>query len=141
MSTIGIQGALPLRMKINTTETLTTITLEGDVTGTAAALQADVEAAIAGAAGKLVIDLSACTGLGVDGLGLVFGAYRSLPWGVELELRATRTFASLLRLCFGRRGKVHGANVVQTADATESGSCRLVFGTPILAPEAIVEVV
>jgi hypothetical protein len=76
----------------------------------------------------------------VDGLDLVFGAYRSLPWGVELELRATRTFASLLRLCFGRRGKVHGGNVVQTGDETESGSYRLVLGTPILAPEAIVEV-
>ena len=127
-------------MNIVTTEALTTITLDGDIAGTAAALRPGFEAAIAGAVGKLVIDLSACTGLGIDGLGLVFGAYRSLPWGVELELRAARAFASLLRLCFGRRGKLQGANVVQTAGEPESGSCRLVLGAPILAPEAIVEI-
>ncbi len=114
-------------MKIVTTEALTIITLDGDVAGGAEALRPDFEAAVAGAAGKLVIDLSACTGLGVDGLGLVFGAYRSLPWGVALELRATRAFAGLLRLCFGRSGRVG-----------RSGG--LVLGMAPLAPEAIVEV-
>jgi hypothetical protein len=99
-----------------------------------------VEAAVSRALGKLVIDLSGCTSLGIDGLGLVFGAYRSLPWGVDLELHATRAFANLLRLCFGQRGKVHGRSVVQTAAEIESGACRLVVGTPILAPEAIVEI-
>jgi hypothetical protein len=127
-------------MEITVTEVLTTITLDGDVAGSAATLVPRFEAAIGGATGKVVIDLSGCTGLGVDGLGLVFGAYRSLPWGVELELRATRAFAGLLRLCFGRRGKVHGKSPALTPSQVESGSCRLVLGAPILAPEAIVEI-
>jgi hypothetical protein len=127
-------------MKIIVTKTLTTIALDGDVAASAAALRPGVEAAVSGALGKLVIDLSGCTSLGIDGLGLVFGAYRSLPWGVGLELHATHAFAGLLRLCFGRRGKVHGRSPTLTAHPIESGSCRLVLGTPILAPEAIVEI-
>jgi hypothetical protein len=128
-----------MNITVTTAETLTTILLAGEITDKAETLRCLFEAAIAAATGKLVIDLSACTGLGVDGLGFVYGAYRSLPWGVELELRAGSAFAGLLRLCFGRRGKVRSGGVVETADV-ESGSCRLVLGEPILAPEAIVEV-
>jgi len=125
-------------MKITVTELQTTITLTGDLGEQAAALRADLADTLTAATGKIVIDISAVTSLAGDGLGLLFGAYRLTPWGVELEFRATRAFAGTLRLCFGRRGKVLGAPL--SAKEIEAGACRLVLGTPALPPEVIVEV-
>jgi hypothetical protein len=125
-------------MKIEITDLQTTVTFSGDLAAQAPVLRADLASAMRAATGKLVVDLTACTSLGVAGLGLVFGIYRGAPWGAEIELRARRPFIGALRLCFGRRGAVLGPRL--TPEEVETGECRLVYGAPPLFPEAIVEV-
>jgi hypothetical protein len=124
-------------MKIESTELQTTVTFSGDLAAQAPALRAGLTSAMRAVTGKIIVDLTACTSLGVAGLGLVLGIYRSAS-GAKLELRARRPFVGTLRLCFGRRGTVLGPRL--TREEVENGECRLVYGAPPLPREAIVEV-
>jgi anti-anti-sigma regulatory factor len=125
-------------MHVTTTEHLTTITLSGDLGAKAEALRAGLAEAVRATEGKLLLDLSGCTSLGLAGMGLVMGAFRLRPRGIAFELRARREFASTLRLVFGRRGRPCGFPLTQ--EEMDAGHSRLGVGLPVLPPAAIVEV-
>ena len=84
-----------------TDATATTITLAGDIS------DADVLNVAFGAAmaavetAEVVVDIAGVTALGMAGVGLVFGAYRTAPWGCAVACCAGQ-WAPTVRL-LGRR--------------------------------------
>lgn len=107
-------------LTVTATETETTIALCGDLAGGAAELATAFEAAVlAVETATLVVDVAGATVLGVAGMGLVYGAFRGAPWGVQVAYRAG-AWLPTLRLLLGR-----------------SGNGALGRGTPAVEPAAI----
>lgn len=79
------------------------LTFTGEITGHAAGLASAVGAVIVGWDGSpVVIDCTACTGIGLDGAGLLFGVVRALRWStITIKVRRGPTGAGI-RFAFER---------------------------------------
>ena len=89
---------LPTMLTTTITSTTTTIELTGDLD--ASVVDAFAAALAAVETATVVIDVSSVTTLGMAGAGLVYGAFRTAPWGVEVACMAgawDRTMTLLAR--------------------------------------------
>ena len=83
-------------MTTTTTDTVTTIAFSGDLAAQDTAAFGEALAAVETA--RLVVDITAITNMGIAGAGVLFGAFRAAPWGVEVAFRACPVWARTVRL-------------------------------------------
>jgi hypothetical protein len=105
---------------VTTTENGILVAICGEVTGRAGCIRPGIEAAMRGLGpgSEVVVDLAHCPGLGVDGVGLLRAVYALLPPFSDLEIRAGRLVAPLLRNLFCRAARDKFGAVICAVDGS-----------------------
>jgi len=81
----------------------TVLAIEGDITLNAKDFRPVCEAVIAAGCMDIIVDVTAATGLGVDGVALIYWLFKNFPFGGSLRIWASKgLIGNLVKLIFAR---------------------------------------